>query len=113
MIEVMSDIRRDNFGIIIAYLLPGLITLWGISFLSDTVRGWFGATAENQVTVGGFLHVTLASLAVGLLISTVRWGIVDTIQHLTGVQKPEWDFFKLRPHFHVFEGLVENHYRYY
>lgn len=70
-LQEMSEIRRDNFGVIIAYLLPGMIALWGISFLSETVRAWFGATGENAATVGGFMHVALASLAAGLLVGAV------------------------------------------
>ncbi len=112
-LRAMSEIRNDNFGVIIAYLLPGMIALWGISILSDTVRSWFGATSESAATVGGFLHVTLASLAAGLLIGALRWGIVDSIHHRTGVRKPDWNFRQMRREFHVFEGLVENHYRYY
>jgi hypothetical protein len=109
----MQTVNNSNFGIAIAYLLPGVIALWGVSFVSETVRGWFGATPGGAATVGGFLQVTLASLAVGLLISVVRWGIVDTIHHMTGVRPPRWNFADLRRDFHVFEGLVENHYRYY
>lgn len=109
----MQSLDNSNFGIAIAYLLPGVIALWGVSFISETVRGWFGAAPESTATIGGFLDVTLASLALGLLISVLRWGIIDTVHHLTGVRQPHWNFADLGRDFHVFQGLVENHYRYY
>ena len=103
----------SNFGFLIAYLLPGFTALWGLSYVSETVRLWLGATPENAPTVGGFLYLILASVAAGLTASTVRWLIIDTIHHRTGVPRPNWDFARLQQNVAAFDVLGENQYRYY
>ncbi|MCH7725100.1 MAG: hypothetical protein IH991_01270 [Planctomycetes bacterium] len=64
-------------------------------------------------TVGGFLYVTLASLAAGLTVSTVRWAVVDSIHHRTGIRKPNWDYSNLEQNIGAYDVLVEHKYRYY
>src|SRR5258708_7235024 len=73
-----------NFGLLIAFLLPGFVALWGISYVSEPVRSWFGSTPDYAPSVGGFLYVTLASIVAGLTVSTVRWIVIDTVHHVTG-----------------------------
>jgi hypothetical protein len=109
----MKEITAGNFGLIIAYLLPGFVVLWGISPVSATIDGWLGAAPDAAPTIGGFLYATLASVAAGLTVSTVRWLVIDTLHHHTGIQQPAWDFGRLARRFDAFEGLVEQHYRYY
>lgn len=109
----MEPLKNDSFGLLIAYVLPGFIGLATIATYSETVRSWLGASSQFSPTVGGFLYVTLASTALGLLISTVRWAIIDRIHHLTGIREPSWDFSTLQRNFAAFEGLVQSHYRYY
>ncbi len=109
----MKDVTSGNFGLVIAYLLPGFTALWGLSYLSEPVRAWLGNGSANTPTVGGFLYVTLASVALGLLASTVRWIVIDTIHHHTGVPRPHWDFSRLQQNVAAFDVLGENHYRYY
>jgi hypothetical protein len=36
----MTEMSQKNFGLLIAYLLPGFVVLWGISFFSPTVQSW-------------------------------------------------------------------------
>jgi hypothetical protein len=109
----MGEVSGKNFGLVIAYLLPGFVLLWTTSDLLVEVQTWFGGASAAGPTVGGFLYVTLASLAAGLTLSAVRWLVLDPLHHLTGVRKPNWDFSQLQAKFTAFEGLVENHYRYY
>ncbi|MBS0204494.1 MAG: hypothetical protein JSS49_16440 [Planctomycetes bacterium] len=111
--ETMQDVTRDNFGLLIAYVLPGFVTLWGVSFFSGTVRHWLGTSSQASPTVGGFLYVTVAAVATGLLVSTIRWMTVDRIHHVTGIPMPNWDFAKLGNSLSAFELLVSAHYRFY
>jgi hypothetical protein len=104
---------ESDFGLVIAYLVPGAVALWGAGYLFEPVRAWFGASAETSPTIAGFLYVTLGSIGAGLLISAIRWAIVDKIYHATGIKEPNWNFSRLPGRFHAFEGMVENHYRYY
>jgi len=110
---LVRDVNRDNFGLLIAYLVPGFIVVWSLRpFLGDA-QAWLGTAAEGSPTVGDFLYGTVAATAAGLVVSAVRWAVVDRLYHRTGVSEPRWDFAKLAKRLPVFETLVEYHYRYY
>lgn len=109
----MQDINSNNFGILIAYLLPGFIAVVGISFHSDVIRNWLTASSDQSPTVGGFLYVTVASLAMGLAISTLRWLVLDTIHHHTGISEPQRNFKRLQETLSAYQYLVQTHYDYY
>ena len=108
--------QRENFGSIIAFLIPGFIGLWGMSYVVPEVRPWLSLSSDAASGSGAFQEVfaaTLASLAVGLTISAIRWALIDTLHHRTGVPKPPRDFRGLIGKLAEFEALIENHYRYY
>jgi hypothetical protein len=112
----VKEVSGENFGFLIAYVLPGFVSLWGVSHFSPTVRGWLitsASTASTSPTVGGFLYVTLASVAAGLTASTIRWALIDRLHEVTGIKRPRWDDSRLHERLGAFEALVENHYRYY
>ena len=109
----MSTLSNQNFGLIIAYLLPGFVTLWGVSYFSPTVAAWIVASHQDAPTVAGFMYVTLASLAAGVTVSAIRWAIVDHLHHATGVVPPAWKFANLEGKLQGYLALIENHYRYY
>lgn len=102
-----------NFGLIISYLLPGFTFFWGLSLHSVTLASWISTDQSSQPTVGGFFFVTLLSLTIGLIIGMLRWMIIDTVHHLTGIQKPFWDYRQLQNKIQGFQRLVEDHYNYY
>ncbi len=106
-------LTEQNFGLLIAFVLPGLVTLWGVSFFSPTVAAWLRVTPAGAPTIAGFLFVTLASVAAGLIVSAVRWAVVDSLHHATGIEPPPWDFGRLDEQLPIFLALVENHYRFY
>ncbi|MDB5343252.1 MAG: hypothetical protein JWP89_1629 [Schlesneria sp.] len=109
----MQDVTRDNFGLLIAYILPGFVVLWGVCTFSATVRGWVGVSSAQSPTVGGFLYVTVAAVAVGMVVSTIRWLIVDRLHQLTGIPLPKWNFTRLGDNLSAFDLLVDSHYRFY
>jgi hypothetical protein len=109
----VERLTERNFGLLIAFVLPGLVVLWGVSFVSPTVASWLSATPSGAPTVAGFLFVTLASVGAGLVASAVRWAVIDKIHHATGVQPPPWDFGRLDERLPIFLAIVENHYRFY
>ncbi|MFW6114310.1 MAG: hypothetical protein ACOC7K_01065 [bacterium] len=69
-------------------------------------------SGESPGTVGGFLYVTMASMAAGMLVSALRWLVIDTIHHRSGVAPPELDFSTFENKHAAFAILAENHYRY-
>ena len=69
----MKQVSNENFGLLIAYIVPGLTALWGASYLSATIRSWMSGPAIHGPTIGGFLFATIAAVGTGLVVSTVRW----------------------------------------
>jgi hypothetical protein len=63
--------------------------------------------------VGGFLYVTLGSIGAGVIVSTLRWAILDRLHHWTGIHEPAWDFSRFPEKVWAFERLVAYHYKYY
>src|SRR5207248_5067323 len=109
----MKESSVTNFGLLVAFLLPGFVALWGVSYVSEAVRQWLGASPDSAPSVGGFLYVTLASVMAGLTVSTVRWIAIDSIHHLTGIAPPAWDCSRLQENVAAFDMLNEFYYRYY
>ena len=59
------------------------------------------------------MYATLGSVAAGLVVSVIRWIVIDAINHETGIPEPKWNFADFEVKRNAFDGLVENHYRYY
>ena len=109
----MREVTSNNFGILIAYLVPGFTALWGVSYFSPTVSTWLTGTTNGGPTIGGFLYVTIASVAAGMTVSALRFHIIDRIHAWTGIVHPAWDFSRLRESVAAYDVLIEIHYRYY
>ena len=109
----MRDITPSNFGLLVAYLIPGFVVVWALGYHSATVREWLAASSEAAPTVGGLFYATLASAAAGMVVSSVRFVVVDTLHHRTGIAIPAWNFSGLHDRLGAFETLIEIHYRYY
>jgi hypothetical protein len=97
---------------LISYVLPGFTALQGLPFLSNSTASW-GATASGAPTIASFLSGTVEATAAGLTVSTVRWLLIDTLHHRTGLRPPAWDFARLAEKASAFMLLIEIHYRYY
>lgn len=109
----MNTVSDRNFGLLIAYLVPGFTALWGVSYFSETLSTWLNGSTADGPTIGGFLDVTLAAVASGMTVSTIRRALIDTLHHATGIKKPDWDFAKLQQHCDAYDRLETNHYRFY
>ncbi len=109
----VRDVSSHNFGLLIAYLLPGFVMLFGWSFVSDIIATWLLSPPYAQPTLGGVLYVTLASLGLGLTISAIRWAVIDPIHHRTGIPLPPRDFVTLADKLEAYQYLVVTHYDYY
>lgn len=104
-----------DFGLIIAFLIPGFILWTGLSLTFPELALPLVHVEVQESSVGGFLFVALASLALGLLLSAMRWLLLDHLFVLFGIKAPTMDFSKLKdPNaFAAYIGVVDNHYRYY
>lgn len=112
-LATLKDLTKDNFGLLIAYLLPGFVCLWGIAYHNADVRAWLHATPPDAPTIGGFLYASLASVAAGLIVSAVRWAVIDRCFALGGICPPVWDYGLFAERLAAFETLVAHHYCYY
>ncbi len=109
-----TPLSNQNFGLVIAYLLPGFVTLWGVSYFSPTVDSWITASQQGAPSVAGFMYVTLASLGAGA--DGQRRPLGDHRQHPSPVDRPAaagWKFVNLDDKLQGFLTLNESHYRYY
>lgn len=109
----MGDLSGRNFGLLIAYLIPGFLVLLGVSTVSAPVDIWLSGVGTGGPSVGSALYVLIASVACGMTASVVRWAVLDTLHHATGVVRPRLDESRLADRLEAFDYLVECHYRYY
>lgn len=109
----MTDVVGTHFGLVIAYVLPGFLTLWGLRYLFPEVQRWLSSAPSSFANLDIVLFVTLASVAAGLVISAVRWVVIDNLHAASGLRRPNWDDSQLQRHLQAFEAIVQAHYRYY
>jgi hypothetical protein len=109
----VRDAPLPSFGLLIAYVIPGFVLLCGLSYRIATVRAWLQVPADIPSGLESALFIILASIAAGMLASAVRWCLVDSFHHWTGIARPEWDDGRLQENLIAFEAIVEAHYRYY
>lgn len=109
----MRNYSSESFGLLIAFLIPGSILLWGLGQFHPDILSWLGATEKDTNSIGGFLYGTVASIACGLIASTLRWLVIDWIHHRTGIETPKWNLHVLHERTNAYINYVDNHYRYY
>lgn len=109
----MPTVSNDNFGPLVAYLVPGATVLVGLSPFLPAIRTWLAAEPAGSPTIGGFLYLTLAALAAGMTVSAIRWALVDTLHRFTGLPPPRVDFRSLGRSVDAFVLLIDIHYRHY
>lgn len=109
----MDTISTRNFGLLIAYVIPGFVCLLGAGSMSDAVWVWLVGAGSGGPSVGGVLYVGIASVGAGMTSSVVRWAVLDSVHDATGIDRPDLDESRLTERLEAFDYLVEQHYRYY
>jgi len=102
-----------SFGLLIAFVLPGFVSLAGASRFSPTIAGWMNVAPNADSSMSGFLYVTLGSLTAGMTMSAFRWLCIDTLHHRYGLPSPKLDFARLQANLDAFQLAVEHNYRHY
>ncbi|HEY2295645.1 MAG TPA: hypothetical protein VGM86_33490 [Thermoanaerobaculia bacterium] len=104
-----------NFGLIIAYFLPGVLVTYSLRYLSFRIDHLLKVVEEGQAFIGPAAILIMGALVAGLIISSVRVVLVEPLIHFTGVPKPRTDYKKLAPaeQWAVYSQIVENIYRFY
>lgn len=109
----MTDSFDRSFGLAIAFLLPGFLVVLGTTALSPTIANWLSQEPTPKASLGGFFYIVLCSLAAGLIASAVRWIVIDSLLHRTGLTRPHLDFSRLQANLQAFELAVQHNYRHY
>jgi hypothetical protein len=109
----MTQTFNWQFGLILAYLLPGFIGLAGIAPLAPIVGQWLAPVRDASLDIGPTVYAILAAIVVGVILSCFRWVLIDHLHWYMGVQPPAWDDRQLQERLGSFDYLVQNHFRYY
>jgi hypothetical protein len=111
----MTSTSRQ-FGLAIAYILPGFIVLIGMVPLFPAVGKWLlpaPAATDLSVGLGPPLYAVMTATALGLVLSCFRWLTIDHLHAWTGLRRPAWNDARLDDLIDGFDYLVQNHWRYY
>lgn len=68
---------------------------------------------NDRPSIGSFLYTLPASIGCGIILSAIRWMLVDSAIHWTGVRKPNLNFRSMDTKLQAFSLLVEHNYRFY
>lgn len=107
----MTPTSNWQFGLIVAYVLPGFVGLLGLAPIFPRVAGWLRPAGTDGFSSA--MYAVLAAAAIGLIVSCFRWMVLDRIHALTGVRRPALDDRRLPDVLVAFDYLVQNHFRYY
>ena len=111
----MIGMSNNQFGLVIAYVLPGFIALAGIAPLFPAVAHWLAPVPAGQFdfALGPPLYAVLGAMALGLVVSCFRWVLLDHAHAWLGVVRPTWQDSELDRVLSAFDYLVQSHFRYY
>src|SRR5258706_8006715 len=110
----MKDITATSFGYIIAFILPGMVFLYALTFLSSNIHELAAPALAGNVSVAtGFLALMVA-LIMGLIISAMRFVVFEKFLCKKHELAPTLfeSLAKNEKHFGFFKEVVEQHYRY-
>src|SRR5258708_6924299 len=113
LMQETSSSSTNQFGVLIAYVLPGFVALAGVAPLVPSVARWLRPVGQGDLGLGPPLYAVLAATAVGLIISCFRFVSIDRIHAWTGVRRPEWDDRRLQSVLGAFDYVVQNHFKFY
>lgn len=108
----MKDITITSFGLVIAYLVPGMTGLYGLALWVRGLQRIFAAFLTAESTVGLFLLVVMAALVMGLFVNCFRWFIFE---RWSAVPLKSEELAKLardKTTFEAYVGRLDENFRY-
>ncbi|NUK70678.1 hypothetical protein HRW23_18460 [Streptomyces lunaelactis] len=108
-----KDFTLSTFGLLIAFFLPGLVALYGLSFWVTSIEKIFATFRTAQSNVGLFLLVLMASVIISLIITPFRALLYEELICRSG-RPTASDYKKLteEKNFDIFRSLVDETYRF-
>ena len=97
----MSQTSPFQFGLILAYLIPGFVGLLGVAPLVPLVTQWLQPVHDGVLGFGPPLYTLLAATTVSQIINCFRWILLDQLHLWTGVKPGVSDFSQLTEHVNV------------
>lgn len=77
----MVQISPINFGLIIAYFLPGIVSFYALSYISEGASNLFQAALSNPINIGAIFCLVVASIVTGLIVSSLRVILLETLHY--------------------------------
>jgi hypothetical protein len=87
----MHETIPKYFGLTIAFLAPGLLGVYALSFFAPPVADWLALAPQQDVNFGGFLFALIASIGMGVFVSGLRCLTLDKVMP----ECPPTDYAKL------------------
>jgi hypothetical protein len=106
------ETSNRQFGLVVAYVLPGFIALGGFALFVPDVAAWL-RVVEGTSGIAASVYTLLAATALGMIVSCFRWLLIDHALALTGLNAPVWTLDGLQDRLAALDYFVEYHYRYY
>lgn len=99
-----------NFGLVIAYLIPGFCGTYALTPHVTAINALVGGAANT----GSVVVLLLIALAVGIIINAISWVVVRNFIHFTGVKSPSGIVYRKssRQDALRYNRLIESTFRY-
>jgi hypothetical protein len=78
-----KDVTSTSFGLVIAFLLPGIVALFSLTFWFESAADAFHTFLTAASNVGLFIFLLLGALTLGVVASAVRWIVYEKLLALT------------------------------
>lgn len=114
----VKDVTATTFGLVVAYLLPGVVALYALKYWSAPVADAFQTFLTTDANVGLFLFMLLGALILGLVVSPVRWLVYEVVLSIGNSmygKRPtdeEWQRLVLDDRIAAFRATIDETYRY-
>jgi hypothetical protein len=109
----MKAIESLDFGLIIAYVIPGFVTLYTISLYSEPVRSLLGGNTYVP-QAGAIIPLIFLAIAVGIAVNALAWATLRHVIQATGVPRPDLNYALLTKEKSVaFQEIIQSDFRYY
>lgn len=102
-----------NFGLVIAYIVPGLIGLYSLAPHSQAIRTLLGGN-NYSLSAQALVPLLLLAIAAGIIINAVSGIILKPMIIISGVEEIDPDYSRLKSKdIEKFKEFTNQTYRYY
>ncbi|MFT3784764.1 MAG: hypothetical protein QM770_01180 [Tepidisphaeraceae bacterium] len=113
---MVSGSSHSQFGVVVAYLVPGFVALLGLLPVFPMLSQWLSPIPwgeYGEMGLGPPIYALLAATAAGMVTNYVRWFFIDSLHRTSGVRGRTMSFARLGEQLEAYHYLVEQQYRHY